>query len=120
MIELLKFKDYAKNPVISPESGSGIKGIFNPAVIVKNGVFHLFYRAVSSNELTGRIYLARSTDGINFTEQPELIIYPEYNYEKYGCEDPRIIKVEDLFCLTYVGNSGKYMFSYISRSCALG
>jgi len=108
MIELLKFKDYTKNPIISPESGSEIKGIFNPAVIVRDGIFYLFYRAVSSDELTGRIYLVRSTDGINFTEQPELIIYPEYNYEKYGCEDPRIIKVEDLFCLTYVGNSGKY------------
>jgi len=108
MIELLKFEDYKGNPIISAKEKSKIKGAFNPAVIIVNGTFYLFYRVVTSHRLTGKIYLSRSKDGINFVGEPELVIYPEHDYEIYGCEDPRIVRIDDLFCLTYVGNAGKY------------
>jgi len=109
MISMLKFDDYPGNPVIPPDESSGVKGRYNPAVIVVDGVFYLFYRQVmTSDKITGRIYLTKSRDGVNFTGEPELVIYPEYDYEIYGCEDPRIVKVGNLFCLTYVGNSARY------------
>jgi len=105
----IKFEDYPGNPILSPDEKSGIKGVFNPAVIVVDGFFYLFYRQVmASDKLTGRIYLIKSKNGIDFVDKPRLVIYPEYDYERYGCEDPRIVKIGHIFCLTYVGNSGKY------------
>jgi len=110
----IKFQDYQGNPIISPDEKHNIKGRFNPAVVVVNGIFYLFYRQVmTSDKLRGRIYLVKSPDGMNLTGQPQLVIYPEYDYERYGCEDPRIVKIEDKFCLTYVGNSGKYKTSNV-------
>jgi len=108
MIASLKFKDYQKNPIILPKKDSEAKGAYNPAVIIEDEIFYLFYRSVGLNGLTGRIYLAKSSNGVNFTKSLKPVIYPYYNYEKYGCEDPRIVKINDTFYLTYVGNSGKY------------
>ncbi|UZJ64598.1 hypothetical protein OKW96_20005 [Sphingobacterium sp. KU25419] len=31
---------------------------------------------------------------------------PEFDYEKHGIEDPRIVKIEDLFYLTYTAYDG--------------
>ena len=45
--------------------------------------------------------IARSKDGIHFTVDPTPAVFPELSYETYGLEDPRITKIDDLFCITY-------------------
>jgi len=99
------FKDYEGNPILEP-SGAGFDAerVYNPAVIVVDGVFWMFYRAEAGDGCTGRIGLAKSQDGLHFTRHHEPIIVPEHDYEAGGCEDPRIIRIGDLFYLTYVGN----------------
>jgi predicted GH43/DUF377 family glycosyl hydrolase len=101
-----KFKDYNHNPILWPTKGFESKRVYNPAVIIVNNIFYMFYRAESGDDCTGRIGMAESKDGIHFKRfKRNPIIFPEYDYEKRGCEDPRIVKIENTFWLTYVGNS---------------
>lgn len=98
------FKDYEHNPILLPTSEFEAKAVYNPAVIITDDTFYMLYRAESGDGCTGRIGLAWSKDGIHFTRHPEPVIYPEHDYEKGGCEDPRIVKFGDTYWLTYVGN----------------
>lgn len=113
------FIDYKGNPILTPAKGLQSKAVFNPSVIVDKGVFNMFYRAQSlDDELTGRIMLAMSTDGFQFTASPDPLIVPEHDWEKFGCEDPRIVKFDGVFYLTY---NGAYTWSeelkYYSQAC---
>ncbi len=49
--------------------------------------------------------VARSTDGITFTIDPEPTISPATHLEEYGVEDPRITEIDGLFHITYVSVS---------------
>lgn len=45
--------------------------------------------------------LARSTDGIHFTVDAAPAVFPEYAYETFGLEDPRITPIGEVFYITY-------------------
>jgi predicted GH43/DUF377 family glycosyl hydrolase len=103
------FRDYNKNPILKPGSGFDSKGVFNPAVIKEGDNYFMLYRAESlGDSLTGKIGLARSQDGINFVKHPEAVIVPDEGFDRFGCEDPRLVKVGGTYYLTYVGNRGRY------------
>jgi predicted GH43/DUF377 family glycosyl hydrolase len=131
-----RFEKYEGNPILLPQ-GTGFESmaVFNPAVILNNGKFYMFYRAeawgpenwepwnvrpegwTEEKEWPGTsvIGLAVSNDGINFKRMDKPIIIPEYRYENIGgCEDPRIVKIEDTFYLTYTGVGSK---NRISKLC---
>jgi predicted GH43/DUF377 family glycosyl hydrolase len=99
----------ASDPILTPavtdETSFESNGAFNPAVILKDGVFNMLYRA-QDRHATSTIGLAVSKDGVHFTKRPEPVIVPDQDYEKPGgCEDPRIVKVGDTFYVTYTGYS---------------
>ena len=101
-------------PILLPEGiGFECKAVFNPTIIKHEGEYFLFYRSENwkgQNKWNGTssIGLAKSNDGINFQKFPNPVIYPTENYEvPGGCEDPRIVKIEDKFILTYTGYDGK-------------
>ena len=103
------FIDYEHNPVLEPGSGFYSRGAYNPAVIKEGEIYFMLYRAESTKEkLTGKIGLASSRDGFNFTPHPEPVLVPDREFDRFGCEDPRLVKIKDTFYLTYVGNPGKY------------
>ncbi|MCD6406767.1 family 43 glycosylhydrolase [Candidatus Aerophobetes bacterium] len=103
------FRDFEENPILVPGQGFYSKGAYNPAVIKNNGIFFMLYRAEATNEsLTGRIGLAKSINGFNFTPYPHPVLTPGEDFDRFGCEDPRIIRIGDTFYLTYVGNPGRY------------
>ncbi len=101
------FADYEGNPVLAPGSDFEAKAVYNPAVIIVDGMFYMLYRAEAGDGCTGRIGLAWGEDGIHFTRHPEPVIVPEHHYEERGCEDPRIVRFGDTYWLTYVGNGGE-------------
>ena len=101
------FADCEHNPLLTPTTGFEAKAVYNPAVIVVGGVFHMLYRAEAGDGCTGRIGLAEGRDGIRFSRHPEPVIVPEHDYEAGGCEDPRIVRIGDTFYLTYVGCPGE-------------
>lgn len=107
------FIDYSGNPILKPSDGFYSKGIYNPSVLKEGKSFYMFFRAEADDGLTGRIGMAESDDGFHFNCQKEPLISPEDDFDKLGCEDPRIVKIGDTYYLTYVGNSGRYNVSNI-------
>lgn len=102
------FERYGKGPILLPDGkGFDASAVYNPAVIVENGTFYMLFRAQEVWHRTSTIGLAYSTNGIQFEKHPEPVIYPEYDYEvRGGCEDPRIIKVNSTYYLTYTAYDG--------------
>src|SRR5437868_1159718 len=95
-------------PILSPE-GSGVEsaGVFNPAVIQADGQFVMLYRA-QDKAGTSRLGYASSTDGIHFRRRSAAVLAPEAEYEKDGgVEDPRLVKIDDTYYLTYTGYNKK-------------
>ena len=63
----------------------------------------MLYRAQDSNG-TSRLGYATSADGIRFIRRPEPVLSPETDYERDGgIEDPRLVKIDGTYYLTYTG-----------------
>jgi predicted GH43/DUF377 family glycosyl hydrolase len=79
---------------------------------VKDGKVYLIYRA-QDNEMTSRLGLAISEDGLHFIKQQSPVFYPDSDkmnlYEwKSGVEDPRIVEGDNgAYILTYTAYDGK-------------
>ena len=108
------FEKYEGNPILSPQgTGFEAKATFNPAVILVDGTFYMFYRAedwTGEGKWNGQstLGLARSKDGIKFWRRSEPVIVPSQSYEiPGGCEDPRIVKIDGTYYLTYTSYDGK-------------
>jgi predicted GH43/DUF377 family glycosyl hydrolase len=98
----------SNDPIISPRGHSWESaGTFNPAVIFRNGKVVMLYRAQDTNG-TSRLGYAESKDGVHFSRAPQPVLAPQADYEKDGgVEDPRLVKFEDTFYLTYTGYNKK-------------
>lgn len=81
-------------------------GVLNPAVIKEHGLIHLFYRAVAKGNFSTIGYCQLSSPLKIKKRFNSPILVPEFDYEKHGIEDPRIVKIEDLFYLTYTAYDG--------------
>ena len=91
-------------PIVAPE-GDGFEsaGTFNPSVVKYDGKFVMLYRAQDHQGKSSLGY-ATSKDGVHFVRRPEPVMVAEAPYETGGgVEDPRIVKIEDTFYLTYTG-----------------
>ncbi|MCS4300871.1 pesticidal protein Cry7Aa [Chryseobacterium sp. BIGb0232] len=82
------------------------EGVLNPAVIQDNGKIHLFYRALAKNNFSSIGYCILSDHKTIETRLSNQVIIPESEYEKHGVEDPRIVKIDHLFYLTYTSYDG--------------
>ena len=82
------------------------EAVLNPAAIRENDSVHIFYRAVrNGNHST--IGYCRLEGPLTVAERWEYpIIVPEFDYESQGVEDPRIVKIDDLYYLTYTAYDG--------------
>ena len=82
------------------------EGVLNPAVIIDNGEIHLFYRAVSKGNYS-TIGYCRLSDPLTVAERFDYpVIAPENEYESHGIEDPRIVKIDDTFYISYAAYDG--------------
>jgi len=82
------------------------EGVLNPAAIREGDSVHLFYRAVQNGNHSSIGY-CRLDGPLTVAERlDEPVIVPESEYESHGVEDPRIVKVDDLYYLTYTGYDG--------------
>ncbi|MEW6481966.1 MAG: family 43 glycosylhydrolase [bacterium] len=105
------FVDYPNNPILSPQAG--LKRIYNPTVIRDNGIFYMLLRGEGNDGLTGKIYLAKGNSPTSFKLFPKPCLSPSAEFDIGGCEDPRVVKFNDTYYLTYVGNSKRYNVSNI-------
>ncbi len=106
---MLKLQRAIENPLLSPapENEWEQQATFNPCVFFDKGTYHMLYRALSpkKNHFGVEVELstigyAESTDGIHFTNRRQ-ILRPEHDWEFYGCEDPRVTKIDDMFYIFY-------------------
>ncbi len=106
-------KRFSGNPILTKAHiPYPVETVHNAAVIKQADEYIMLFR---SHLRTGRsiIGLARSGDGFKFTADPEPFLTPATDgrfaaYEEFGVEDPRVIKVDDDYLITYsaYSNSG--------------
>lgn len=97
------FTPYEHNPVLEPLGGSWeSSNLYNPAALVDGDEIVLLYRA-HADDLVSHIGLARSKDGYHFEREDQPIMSPSEEYDRYGCEDPRITSIGEQYYLTYTG-----------------
>lgn len=115
---MLSVQRSEENPILLPNSGNFWEDLatFNGSPIKEKRSVHIFYRALAHPELhSGAVFPlstighAKSADGVHFGEHTQLIT-PEEEWERYGCEDPRVTKLDDTFYIFYTA-LGTYPFS---------
>ena len=114
---MISFKRDSHNPILKPNSKNfwESQAVFNGSVI-KDEKYRMAYRALSdTQDWLGRqlslstIGYGESSDGIIFTNRKQFIT-PEMAWEKFGCEDPRITKIDNEYFVFYTALSD-YPFS---------
>ena len=81
------------------------KGVFNPACIQTDGITHMFYRAINHNDISSIGY-CQLVDNKVVKRLKEPVLFPEYDYEEKGVEDPRITLLEGTYYLFYTAYDG--------------
>lgn len=101
----LNVKRHINNPIITAGSESfRSEAVFNPGVIFENNKYYLYERSAESiAPFRCNISLLESEDGVNFElSKDEPIITPSsIGFDEGTVEDPRIVKIDDEFLLTY-------------------
>lgn len=114
------------NPILVPNKDNYWEAFatFNMSVVKKGKIFYGVYRAIGAEDklLPQRqisvIGLGKSKDGRHFEERIPFIL-PTEEWEKYGCEDPRITFFEGKYYIFYTALS-KYPFEASGIKVALG
>ena len=97
-----------KEGIILEKTAFGFEseGVFNPAVIRANGIIRMFYRAVAKNNYSSIGYCELSSP-TSISKRNEIpVLFPQFEYEIRGMEDPRIVKIDNLFYITYCAYCG--------------
>lgn len=106
---------YKNNPVLAPniENFWEAEAVFNGCPIKHKRKTYLLYRALSkihykdiaqARLMVSDVAIAESSDGINFKNRRRFIT-PEQDWEKFGCEDPRVTKLDDKYYVFYTALS---------------
>lgn len=108
-------KRLEENPILKPASGNSweAEAVFNGCPVRKEGKIYLLYRALSlphyhtsarTKMTISDIGIAESVDGIHFKNRRRFIV-SEHEWEKFGCEDPRVTKFNDRYYIFYTALS---------------
>ena len=82
------------------------EAVLNPAAFREGDNVHIFYRAVRNGNYSSIGY-CRLDGPLTIAERWEKpFMVPEFEYESHGIEDPRIVKIDDLFYMTYTAYDG--------------
>jgi len=103
-----------RNPVISPDPNTPwqAEAAFNPSPITHDGTLRLLYRAATHPSYYAGQTVELSTIGIADQTAPDTfgnhrqLITPTEDWEKYGCEDPRVTKIGDTYYIFYTALGG--------------
>lgn len=100
---------YRNNPILAPISVNSweSKFVLNAGALRLVEKVYLFYRAFGSDQVS-RIGLAVSSDGFTVDERlPEPIYSPEMKEESMGCEDPRVVILDNAIHMLYTAYDGR-------------
>ncbi len=119
----MKLKRYESNPILKPDDFKDwdVGAVFNCGVTVtENGEIVMLFRAVPTGyrkDPSGNGYInyissigsAVSRDGYSFSIDKKAVITPREEWDKYGCEDPRITRFRD-------NGKDSYLITYTALS----
>jgi predicted GH43/DUF377 family glycosyl hydrolase len=88
------------------ERGFENSGVLNPAILLDGDALHVFYRAVNKENYSSIGYCKIKEVKEVFDRKEVPVLYPQFEYEKQGVEDPRIVKIDDVFYITYTAYDG--------------
>ncbi len=108
-------KRYDDNPILKPKSNHlwESRAVFNGCPVRNKDGISLLYRALSLpyySVLAGTtlpvssIGIARSEDGLHFSRRRRFIT-PEFSWERFGCEDPRVTRYNNKYYIFYTALS---------------
>ena len=106
------------NPILSPlrEHPWEAAAAFNGCPIVNEKKTYMVYRAMSEPDLLREPHIrmssigrAISVNGIDY-EDRQVLISPDREFDFYGCEDPRVTKLDGKYYIFYTALGG-YPFS---------
>lgn len=118
LVSMLKLKRHKNNPIFSADTKNSweAQAVFNGSVIETEGGYAMLYRALSAPREIGGVTMSLSTigvaeskDALDFKKRRQLIV-PEYEWERFGCEDPRVTRVDGKYYIFYTALS-TYPFS---------
>ena len=104
-----------ENPILIPNRDQfwEAEAVFNGCPAKVGSKIYLLYRALSQHHyhtaaktrmMVSDIGIAESTDGIHFENRRRFIV-PELEWEKFGCEDPRVTKLDSKYYIFYTALS---------------
>lgn len=83
------------------------RAVFNPGNIIEGENIHMLYRAVEGENFSTIGYAKLDIDGNILQRFNQPVIIREFDCEKQGCEDPRIVFFDDIFNIFYTGFDGE-------------
>jgi len=95
------------------------ESVLNPAIIQNEDFIHVFYRAVHIGNYSSIGYCKLNDPLTVITRNNSPILSPEFDYESHGMEDPRIVKIDGLFYLTYIAFDGGNALGALATSTDL-
>jgi len=95
------------------------EGVLNPAAIKEGEYVHLFYRAVSMGNYSSIGYCKLEGPLTVETRNTAPVLVSEFDYESHGVEDPRIVKIEDTYYLSYTAFDGVNALGALATSTDL-
>jgi predicted GH43/DUF377 family glycosyl hydrolase len=82
------------------------ESVMNPAVIAEGNNVHMFYRAAreGNHSTIGYCRMEGPLKVVHRDKEP--LLSPEFEYESQGVEDPRIVKIDGIYYMTYTAYDG--------------
>jgi predicted GH43/DUF377 family glycosyl hydrolase len=95
------------------------EAVSNPGILQVGNTVHIFYRAVRKGNYStiGYCQLDGPLKVIQRNEIP--LLSPEFDYESHGIEDPRIVKIDDVFYMTFTAYDGVNAMGALATSTDL-
>ncbi len=110
---MIQIRRSEENPILMPIADNiwEADGAFNGCPVKDDSKIHFVYRAVSTPQMIAGCELSLSTvghaisnDGFHFNNRHQFV-KPEYDWEQFGCEDPRVTKMDGKFYIFYTALS---------------
>ena len=107
-----------KHGVILHKTDLGFEneGVLNPGAVREGDDVHLFYRAVSKGNYSSIGYCKLNGPLSLEIRFDTPVIFPQFEYESRGTEDPRVTKMDDLYYLTYTAYDGQNALAALATS----
>jgi predicted GH43/DUF377 family glycosyl hydrolase len=110
---MVSLRRYPQNPLLAPDPKHHWEqtAVLNGCPVMGDDGCHMLYRAISAPTKIGRHTLelssighAISFDRITFLNRRQLI-KPRYEWEQFGCEDPRVTRIGSDYYIFYTAIS---------------